>query len=75
MADADEALEILNDINKYIKEMITDIKQKRQTPQEISDTDNSKLDKITKQLRDAKTKITEYINLIYRQTSLSDFKQ
>ena len=73
MADGDEALEILNDINKYIKEMIDDIKQKRQTPQEISDTDNSKLDKIAKQLRDAKTQITEYINLIYRQTTLSDF--
>ena len=73
MADGDEALEILNDINKYIKEMIADIKQKRQTPQEISDTDNSKLDKIAKQLRDAKTQITEYINLIYRQTTLSDF--
>ena len=75
MADGDEALEILNDINKYIKEMIDDIKQKRKSPQPIGDTDNSKLDKITKQLRDAKTKITEYINLIYRQTSLTDFKQ
>ena len=74
MTDGDEALEILNDINKYIKEMIDEIKQQRQTPQEISDTDNSKLDKITKQLRDAKNKIKEYINLIYRQTSLSDFK-
>ena len=75
MADGDEALEILNDINEYIKEMINDIKQKRQSPQQIDDTDNSKLNKITKQLRDAKTKITEYINLIYRQTSLTDFKQ
>ena len=74
MTDGDEALEILNDINKYIKEMIDEIKQQRKTPQEISDTDNSKLDKITKQLRDAKNKIKEYINLIYRQTSLSDFK-
>ena len=73
MSSEEEALKLLQGINKEVIEILAEMKTKRKQMKNMSIADITKLGEIGQQLQQVKSHINDFINRYDKQTSLTDF--
>ena len=73
MSSEEEALKLLQGINKEVIAILTEMKAKRKQMKNMDIADITKLGEIGQQLQTVKNHINDFINRYDKQTSLQDF--
>jgi len=73
MSSEEQALKLLQGINKEVIEILAEMKTKRKQMKNMSIADITKLGEIGQQLQQVKSHINDFINRYDKQTSLTDF--
>tara|TARA_R100001163_G_C5022506_1_gene164935 strand:- start:69 stop:305 length:237 start_codon:yes stop_codon:yes gene_type:complete len=73
MSSEEEALKLLQGINKEVIAILSEMKAKRKQMKNMDIADITKLGEIGQQLQAVKNHINDFINRYDKQTSLQDF--
>ena len=73
MTSEDEAIRLIQDINKQMKQVINEIKLARKDSRELSPEDTAKLNQINTNVQQFRREMKSFFDRYKKQSSLQDF--